>query len=220
MKKISTLFAFFTIVTLSAQNFQGHYDFDREHFTLTFEMFKPDKYGNTYTFTDLDFNGKNGISQAYFELARVLKTEKMPVGLHVEFNGGLGNGDFDGDGGLDGYTLNNAWIFGANYGMSNAVWGFSTYAGYKVFKGTSKGNYQVTGTWYWNIIQEKLTFIGFADLWSENGLSEKTIFLTEPQLWYHLNKTFSVGGEVEVSNNFAGYNGFKARPTLGVKWNI
>ena len=218
MKKIITLFAFFTVVTLSAQNFQGHYDFDREHVTLTFEMFKPDKYGNTFTFTDFDFNANDGISQVYFELARVLKTEKMPVGLHVEFNGGLGT--FDAGSGLNGYTLNNAWIFGVNYGKSNAVWGFSTYAGYKAFKNAGEANFQVTGTWYWNIIQEKLTFTGFADVWTENGLSEKTVFLTEPQLWYHLNKSFSVGGEVEFSNNFAGFNEFKARPTLGIKWNI
>lgn len=220
MKKIITLFALFAACTLSAQNFQLHYDFVREHATLTFEMFKADKYGSTYTFTDLDFNGKDGISQAYFELARVLKTEKMPVGLHVEFNGGLGNGDFDGDGGLDGYTLNNAWIFGANYGKSNAVWGFSTYAGYKLFQNAGKANYQVTGVWYWNIIKDKLTFAGFADVWSEYGLTERTIFLTEPQFWYHLNKSFSLGGEIEISNNFAGYDDFKVRPTVAIKWNI
>ncbi|WP_218598958.1 DUF5020 family protein [Polaribacter sp. NJDZ03] len=218
MKKITTLFALFTVVTLSAQNFQSHYDLAREHVTLTFEMFKPDNYGNTYTFTDFDFNADNGISQAYFEIARVLKTEKMPVGLHIEYNGGLGT--FERGTGLNGYTINNAWIFGANYGKSNAVWGFSTYAGYKTFKGTSKGNFQTTGTWYWNIIANKLTFSGFADLWSENGLSDKTVFLSEPQLWYHLNKTFSVGGELELSNNFAGTYAFKGRPTLAVKWNL
>lgn len=218
MKKIITLFTFFTVVTLSAQNFQGHYDFDREHVTLTFEMFKADKYGNTFTFTDFDFNANDGISQVYLEIARVLKTEKMPVGLHVEFNGGLGT--FNGAETIGGYTINNAWIFGANYGKSNAVWGFTTYAGYKAFKNADEGNYQVTGTWYWNILKDKLTFSGFADLWSENGLTDNTVFLTEPQLWYHLNKALSVGGEVEISNNFGGSTEFEARPTLGIKWNI
>lgn len=218
MKRIITLVCFFVVFSLSAQNFQLHYDFEREHPTLTFEMFKPDKLGNTFTFVDFDFNGKDGISQAYLELARVIKTEKMPVGVHVEFNGGLGT--FDGEGGLDGYTLNNAFIFGANYGKSNAVWGFSTYAGYKLFQNADKANYQITGTWYWNIIADKLTFMGFADLWSENGLSEKTIFLTEPQFWYHLNKSFSLGGEIEISNNFAGFDDFQVRPTVAIKWNI
>jgi len=219
MKKQIAIFAFFATFTLSAQNFQLHYDFVREHATLTFEMFKVDKFGNTFTFTDFDFNGRDGMNQAYFELARVFKTEKMPVGLHVEFNGGLGTFE-DQEGGLDGYTLNNAYIFGANYGKSNAVWGFSTYAGYKLFENAGKANYQVTGTWYWNIISDKLTFTGFADFWSEKGLSGKNVFLTEPQIWYHLNKSFSLGGEVEVSNNFAGFDEFKARPTIALKWNI
>lgn len=218
MKKITTLFAFIIVTSLSAQNLQLHYDFVREHFTTTFELFKVDKLGNTYMFTDLDFDGKDGISQAYVEVARVLKTEKMPVGLHVEFNGGLGT--FEGEGGLDGYTLNNAWLVGANYGKSNAVWGFSTYAAYKGFQNAGKANYQVTGVWYWNIIKEKLTFSGFADVWSEYGLTERTIFLSEPQIWYHLNKSFSLGGEVEISNNFAGIEDFKVRPTVAIKWNI
>jgi hypothetical protein len=70
------------------------------------------------------------------------------------------------------------------------------------------------------LIENKLTFSGFADLWSENGLSDKTVFLSEPQLWFHLNKSFSVGGEVELSNNFAYEYEFKVRPTLAIKWNI
>jgi len=98
--------------------------------------------------------------------------------------------------------------------------GFSTYVGYKAIKNAGEANYQITGTWYVNLIENKLTFSGFADLWSENGLTDKTVFLSEPQLWFHLNKSFSVGGEVELSNNFAYVYGFKVRPTLAIKWNI
>jgi len=37
---------------IMAQNFQVHYDFgkNRHYITTTFEMFKPDKWGNTYFF--------------------------------------------------------------------------------------------------------------------------------------------------------------------------
>jgi hypothetical protein len=219
MKKIITIITFFIAVTVSAQNFQLHRDFERGHFTTTFELFKVDKYGNTFTFVDFDYNASSGISGGYYEIARVLKTEKMPVGLHVEYNGGLGT--FKTDEGLGGYTINDAWIFGVNYAKGNAKMGFSTYAGYKAFKNAGEANYQITGTWYMNLIENKLTFSGFADLWTENGLSDKTVFLAEPQLWYHLNKSFSVGGEVEISSNFAGGNdAIKGRPTLAVKWNI
>jgi hypothetical protein len=221
MKKLITLITIFVTVSVTAQNFQLHRDFERGHFTTTFEMFKMDKYGNTFTFIDFDYDAATGVSGSYYEIARVLKTGKMPVGLHVEYNAGLGT--FKAGNSTGGYTIDEAWIFGANYGKGNAKWGFSTYAGYKAFTGAEKGNFQVTGTWYVNLIENKLTFTGFADLWTQNykGAKDLTVFLSEPQLWYHLNKTFSVGGELEISSNFAGGNdAIKGRPTLGIKWNI
>ncbi|WP_111709338.1 DUF5020 family protein [Lutibacter citreus] len=220
MKKLITLFTILVTVSVTAQNFQLHRDFEREQFTTTFELFKVDNYGNTYTFVDLDYNAKTGIGGAYYEIARVLKTEKMPVGAHIEYNGGLGT--FTIPDTQFGYTINEAWIFGANYSKGNAKWGFSTYAGYKAFTGVEgQGNFQVTGTWYWNVVADKLTFSGFADYWTEDGLTDNNVFLTEPQLWYHLNKTFSVGGEFEISSNFGVDNSsIKGRPTLAIKWNI
>ncbi len=219
MKKLLTIFAILSAFAVNAQNLQLHRDFERGHFTTTFEMFKMDKWGNTFTFIDFDYDAKNGINQGYFEIARVLKTEKMPIGLHIEYNGGVGNAEVPGVGSF-GYTINDAWIFGANYSQGSAKWGFSTYAGYKSIKDADKANFQVTGTWYVNMLDGKMTFSGFADLWTEKGLNDNTIFLAEPQLWYNVNKQFSFGGEVEISNNFAGIEEFKVRPTLAVKWNF
>ncbi|MGQ1908751.1 DUF5020 family protein [Marinifilum sp. RC60d5] len=223
MKKLIVIFAVLVSFTASSQNFQLHRDFDRDQFTSTFEMFKMDKWGNTFTFVDFDYDAENGINQGYFEIARVLKTEKMPIGLHIEYNGGVGNaetafGDF-------GYTINDAWIFGLNYAKGGAKSGFSTYAGYKAIKDAGKANFQITGTWYVNFFDGKMTFSGFADLWSENcdedavGVSDELVFLTEPQLWYNATKNLSLGGEIEISNNFAG-DDFEVRPTLAVKWNF
>ncbi|MPQ45656.1 DUF5020 family protein [Marinifilum sp. N1E240] len=223
MKKLIVIFAVLVSFAASAQNLQLHRDFDRGHFTTTFEMFKMDKWGNTFTFIDFDYDSENGINQGYFEIARVLKTEKMPIGLHIEYNGGVGNaetaiGDF-------GYTINDAWIFGLNYAKGGAKSGFSTYAGYKAIKDAGKANFQITGTWYVNFFDGKMTFSGFADLWSENcdedavGVSDELVFLTEPQLWYNATKNLSIGSEIEISNNFAG-DDFEVRPTLAVKWNF
>lgn len=212
MKKLITLFTIFVTVAVTAQNFQLHRDLERGHFTTTFEMFKMDKYGNTFTFIDFDYNASTGTSLAYYEIARVLKTEKMPIGAHIEYNAGHAIG----------FGINEAWIFGANYSKGNAKMGFSTYAGYKAFTGADEGNFQITGTWYWNIVADKLTFSGFADYWTQKGLFfDGNVFLAEPQLWYHLNKSFSIGGELEISSNFGGGNdAIKGRPTLAVKWNI
>jgi hypothetical protein len=58
MKKLSAVLFFAFALTLSAQNIQQHYDFgkDRDYFTTTLEMFKPDEYGSTYFFVDFDYN--------------------------------------------------------------------------------------------------------------------------------------------------------------------
>ena len=229
MKKLFTIFAILSAFAVNAQNFQLHRDFERGHYTSTFEMFKVDKWGNTFTFVDFDYDAENGISQGYYEIARVLKTEKMPIGLHIEYNGGLGNAGKVTDFPIDlAYTINDAWIFGLNYSQGNAKWGFSTYAGYKAIKDAGKANFQVTGTWYVNLFKEKVTLSGFADLWSENGdddaiaagsVADELVFMTEPQFWYNITNQFSFGGEVEISNNFAG-DDFKVRPTLALKWNF
>lgn len=221
MKKLITLITFFVTVIVTAQNFQLHRDFERGQFTTTFELFKMDKYGNTFTFIDFDYNATTGANLAYYEIARVLKTEKMPIGAHIEYNAGLGT--YGSGMSQGGFTIDEAWIFGANYSKGTAKWGFSTYAGYKAFTGAEKGNFQVTGTWYVNLIENKLTFSGFADLWTQNykGAEDLTVFLSEPQIWYHLDKSFSIGGELEISSNFGGGNSaIKGRPTLGIKWNI
>ncbi len=210
MKRLFTILAVLTVAfTANAQNFQTHYDFEREHITTTFEMFKVDKWGNTFTFVDFDY-AKGNVSSAYYEIARVIKTEKMPVGVHVEFNGGTSNA----------FSFANAWIFGANYSKGNAKWGFSTYAGYKAFKGAGKANWQLTGTWYWNLFNGKVRFNGFFDFWTEKGdnLSGDNVFITEPQIWYNVTKNLALGGEVEISSNFQFTHKSYVRPTLGVKW--
>ena len=207
-------------MAVGAQNFQLHRDFERDHFTSTFTVFKVDKLGNTFTFVEFDYGAAQGIHMGYFELARVLKTAKMPVGLHVEYNGGLGT--FQEDDVQYGYTINNAWIVGVNYGKDFDNWGFSTYVGYKAIKDAGKANFQWTGVWYYNLIKDKLSTEGFADVWTAHmdGFENKTIFISEPQLWYHINKSFWIGGEIELSSNFAGVTGFKTYPTVAVRWNL
>jgi len=226
--------AFLTIalVTLSlkseAQNLQTHYDFDRGHITTTLEMFKPDAYGNTFFFVDMDYNTKisNGTSLAYWEIARVFKTEKMPVGIHAEFNSGiLTLGDETASFYL---PIERAFLAGIDYSINAADFskGFTIKALYKYIQGKHDATFQFTAVYYWHFLNRKLTFIGFADFWKEdmtlpdsegNFVDSQYRFLAEPQLWYNFNNNISVGGEVEISNNF-GDNGFKVRPTLGAKW--
>lgn len=227
MKKTLTLTFFLcAILTLSAQNIQLHYDFGhllydeldtRPKLTTTVEMFKPDKWGSTFFFIDMDYT-KNGVAAAYWEIARELKFWNGPFSAHVEYNGGLN-------------YINNAYLLGPTYTYNNATFtkGFSFTAMYKyIQKNESPNNFQLTGTWYVHFDRQRYTFTGFADFWREkNPLTGKSyIFLSEPQFWVNLYKfngvsddfKLSVGTEWELSNNFAARKGFYFLPTLAMKW--
>lgn len=219
----------FAGTSLMAQNLQFHYDLgkDRGYPTTTLEMFKPDKMGNTFFFLDFDYNAgeTKGVSLAYFEIARVFKTEKMPIGIHVEYNGGFGQfragtDDFA-------YRINDAWLAGIDYSMNAADFssGLTLKALFKSIRDKHDVSFQLTAVWYVNFADNKMTFSGFADFWKEDWdfdfdgtVDSKYIFLTEPQIWYHLCDHFSLGGEVEISNNFGGMKGFNVKPTIGAKW--
>ena len=226
MKKVLLAFAFMALVfSVKAQNVQLHYDMGdgRGYFTSTVEMFKPDKLGNTFFFIDFDYGvgDVEGVSLAYFEIARCMKLGDSPFSWHGEYNGGFGQWKAGKAGGA--YTINNAWLTGADYSWNAADFsrGFSLKVLYKNIANTmdSKPNsFQLTGVWYVNFADGKFSFTGFADFWKEKTLHGDYIFLTEPQIWYNATKHFAFGGEVEMSNNFGGMDGFKVMPTLGAKW--
>jgi hypothetical protein len=227
MKKILLLFTLCALIsTVKAQNIQTHYDFgkDRKYLTTTVEMFKPDKLGNTFFFIDFDYGipGQDMMSNAYFEIARVMTIKKSPWGIHGEYNGGFGkiaNGDTY-------FTVNNAWLGGVDYSWNSEDFskGFSIKALYKQIQ-DKQSSFQITGVWHVNFAKGKMSFTGFADFWKEDsdfnfdGKTDATYtFLAEPQLWYNINGHFAFGSEVELSNNFALHEGFMVNPTLAVKW--
>ena len=211
-----------------AQNIQVLYDTERECVTSTIEMFRPDAWGSTFFFVDLDYTPN--VSGAYWELSRELcfwkESNLSWLSLHLEFNGGLNN--------VAG-SLNNAWLAGLTYsGHSkdfSKTWSLS--AMYKLIPDTigldgeeQESNFQITGVWGITFADGWCSFSGFADFWREARPWQDTeyIFLAEPQFWVNLNKiegwkdvNLSVGGEVEFSSNFF-EKGFKAIPALGVKW--
>lgn len=114
-----------------------------------------------------------------------------PFGLTAEINAGRNE-----------YWNDAVWLLGWQYKFIRLLW-------------RTDGNPQVTVAHQevWN----RLTLCGFADLWIEN---DKAVFLAEPQAWINLYDQFDVGGEVEVSHNFAGDSGWEVRPTVAmrVRW--
>jgi len=223
---------FFASLTVKSQNIQLHYDWgkNRKYLTSTVEMFKPDKWGSTYFFIDLDYgsNDIKGVSLAYFEIARGLKYWEPPVEIHVEYNGGFGQfatkndeGEITGSGS---YQINDAWLFGGHYTWNNNDFSrvFTLQGMYKYIRGKNNVSFQITGVWGLHFFDRKLSLMGFADFWREDNdfIDETTryVFLSEPQFWYNATENLSLGSEIELSVNFAGNKGFMVNPTMAAKW--
>jgi len=233
MKKITRFMALvglmlcLPLVSLKAQNLQVFYDTGREQVTTTLEMFRPDAFGSTFYFVDMDYSPK--AIGAYTEIARELcfwqDTDWNWLSVHIEFNGGLSTG----------LSFNNSWLAGLTYSGHSADFSktWSVSAMYKAIPGTIglKGgkqphNFQITGVWGINFLNGWCSFSGFADFWREARMWQGTefIFLAEPQLWVNLSKIpgmgnvpLSIGGEVELSSNFV-EKGFRVMPAIGAKW--
>ncbi len=233
-KSLFTLTLFVLSMFTYAQNIQLHFDprhglhsntFDKNYFTATFEMFKPDKWGSTFMFVDLDFNQSRGnIGLAYMEIARDIKLGKSPIMAHAEFNGGIGKVN------NSGFSIPNAYLVGPSYATNVGGVNLSSYLVYKynAFERVSN-DVQWTVIWGTNLCNNKITLSGFLDIWTENKDhskakttdDKKIILLTEPQIWYNLNQNLSLGTEIEISNNFiVGSNKTLVNPTIAAKWNF
>ncbi len=236
-RKAIFYFLIFCASPLQSQNLQLHFDprssihgeesFESNYITATFEMFKPDQWGSTFMFVDIDFNlSKGNAGMMYTEISRKFNINDFPLMPLVEYNGGLGVFEVDDNVG-GGYSIPNAYLVGISYPFQIGNLFMDTYVAYKynAFKETSH-DVQWTIIWTGNFASDKFTICGFADLWTENkdpahsDSDKKVIFLSEPQIWYNATTNFSLGSEVEISSNFAGRSKVYVCPTFAMKWNF
>lgn len=245
MKRIVFILVFVVanVFTIFAQNVQFHYDLgrtlsdrleNRPAFTTTVENFKPDKWGSTFLFVDLDYY-HDGVGGAYWEIAREFNvTPNKRWAAHIEYNGGMASSKI-----TDMTTrFQHAVLAGPawNWASKDFSRTLSLQAMYKYyFKGKNPWNkpysgFQATAVWGVQFANRLLSFSGFIDCWYDPSVSGKWITISEPQLWFNINAlkgcediNLSLGTEVEISNNFVfdnkgNNNHFYAIPTLAAKW--
>jgi hypothetical protein len=227
---LSMVASIVAIESVKAQNVQLFYDTGRNCATSTVEMFRPDSFGSTFFFIDMDYSPK--VVGAYWEISRELnfwqESKVNWLSIHLEYDGGLST---------EAGSFNNAWLAGLTYsGHSkdfSKTWSLS--AMYKLIPGTIHANgskqihnFQITGVWNINFAKGWLDFNGYIDFWREPRAWQNTeyILMTEPQLWLNLYKIpgmekvrLSIGGEVELAYNFL-KPGFSVMPAVGLKWNF
>ena len=234
MKKLFMIlfvaFAMFKAFETKAQNVQLFYDAGRNCATSTVEMFRPDSFGSTYFFIDVDYSKTSkGVpaTGAYWEISRELcfwqDTDWSWLSAHIEYNGGLNNT----------MSYDNCWLAGATYSGHSQDFSktWSLTASYKLIPGLGGSlmhNFQITGVWGINFAKGWCSFSGFFDFWKEHRALQGTdfIFMSEPQFWVNLNQIkgwekigLSVGGELELSANFVD-KGFHVMPAVGAKWSF
>lgn len=229
---------------VGAQNVQLHYDLGhnlydelsaRPSVTSTVEFYKPDKWGNTFLFADIDYF-HDGAAGAYWEISRELNIfrDDYHWAFHVEYDGGLASSQLN-----DMSTrFQHAALVGGAWNWSNVDFTrtLSLQALYKYyFKGQNPWNrpfssFQATAVWGLQLADRLFTFSGFIDCWYDQSVRGHWITIAEPQFWLNIyalrgcqDVRLSIGTEVEVSNNFVfdknGRNDhFYAIPTIAAKW--
>ena len=222
-----------------AQNVQVFYDFgeNRQYVTTTFEMFKADKFGDTFWFIDHYYNPTDNsavvtpnsgpANGSYFEIERGINfwqdTNLKDLSAHVEYDGLITGTGFN----------MGTWCFGAKYFFHSSDFSktLTLYAMYEHFNSNkiSQADVPVKFSAVWGINDifgvKGLVFKGFADFWgNDSQFGTSWSFLSEPQIWYNLlpnvfDGHLDIGGEIEISNNFV-KKGFAINPAAGIRWNF
>jgi hypothetical protein len=169
---------------------------------------------------DIEYNDgveEQSASLVYWELTRMFNipgVKELTAGL--QYNDGLDT--FGGFG--------NVWLAGVEYPIDLKFITLVTSVWYRHAE-SQDPNLQATVVWFKPLLGDKLIFTGFLDIWGQNnfdsdaqGSDAQWVILAEPQLWYKISHSISVGGEIEISKNFIYSSGddLKIYPTLGVKW--
>ena len=225
-------------------NLQMFYDLGRGYATTTFEGFYADNWGDTFFFLDHYYataedrsdshpihpGAGSAINGSYFEIERNLNfwkdTKLADLSLHVEYDGATWGA------GVACVGLN-YFLHSSDFkNIFNVAVMYDQHIGY----GSASVPVKFTGVWGMQDIfgVEGLRFSGFIDVWGNdsvfanaddpaNPYETKLSILSEPQIWYNVGKFIGVdnlhlGGEVELSLNFAGNYGFMCNPCLGCKW--
>ncbi len=208
--------AFTTLVI--GQNLQLHYDAasDRQYFTSTLEMFRPDEKGATFWFVDFDYNqpGNRSASLGYWEFARYFKLPfKEGLSATVQFNDGVAPWG----------PLGHIWLAGFTHPVNIGFTTISAELLYRSAYGSSGHDGQLTFVYFLPFLKGKAHITGFMDIWSQDKRGEEgkeVVVLSQPQLWYEMAPKIYIGGEARISQNFLPKEGWQVYPTVGIKWDM
>jgi hypothetical protein len=241
MKKILLATCLFPTI-LQAQNLQLHYDLrhtvdpasNPHNFpTLYYEYFKSRdsgqafiKPGNFLLKTEADMLGAGtSIGKFFLQVSQSFRCWKPKIFLQLQYSGGAGITEPK----QYSYYLTNTFQAGVEIPFHwKGAW-FSSVLDFK-YVSYNRPTYDPIYTFYWwkGFFHYKLEWAGDFSCWTENKnhgdaatvgqKGKRLFFFAEPQLWFNLNHTLSLGSKLNCYYHINTIdNVFQAYPTLAIK---
>jgi hypothetical protein len=238
MKSYFFLFVLFFSSVSFSQTLQLHYDYrhsidpqrNPKNFpTLYFELFKSQERGSFLIKIQSDLLGlRNNIGKFYMQASQSIKFWEPKIYLSLQYSGGLGIAEP----GQYGFYLNNTLSIGIAYPFQwqDAWLSASVNYSYNTFKIPSQ---DMLCSFYWgkSFYNYKIEFAGDINLYSQNKNhgdaytinqhGKRIALYSEPQLWYNLNRNFSIGTKINLYYHvLINSDILQVYPTIAVKYKL
>lgn len=230
---------------LYAQDLQLHYDprhsLDPDHNshnypTIYFQYFKSQDSGKAFikpgSFLlklQADLQGeKHNIGQTYLQVTQSFRCWKAPIFLSFQYSGGLGVTEPK----QYSFYINNAYSVGLSYPFQwkGAYLSAVLSCKYIPYNKPTRDP-MFTFYWYKGFFNYKLELSGNFSAWTENkdhgdGAAtgqggKRFFFFGEPQLWYNMNRIFSMGTKINLYYHvYTTDDLFQTYPTAAIRFKL
>jgi hypothetical protein len=178
---------------------QLHWDFHREIYTSTVEVFNIDRTGTSFFFADFDYKS-TGQAGSYFEVSHnfaFTRFKNATGNFSLQYNDGVLSSD-SASKGIPRTLLYGLSFSDLRFGSAN----FEVQALVRHEFGEQLG-WQVTGVWNWPIKHTPFEILGYVDYNTNRTGEHLKSMQAEPQLLWRW-RSLAIGSELEISRNFSG----------------
>jgi len=238
MKDAVICLALVCSIPVFSQNLQFYYDFrhsldpklnPRNYPSLYFEYFKGGDSGSFLIKVQDDFTGQEGnIGRHFIQASKALRFWKPKIFLGLQYSSGLGIAEP----GNYSYFITNAFSIGVSkpFQWKGAWFNALVYYTYNTYTRPSQDPL-VSFYWGKGFLHYKIEFAGDLEIWTLNkNLGDSSsarlngkrfYFFGEPQIWFKLNKQFSLGSKINLYYHVLNMNStFQIYPTLAIKYKL
>jgi len=207
--------------------------------TLYFEYFKTQDTDSSKHFINpgsfllkiqSDFIGeKNNIGKFYMQVSQSFRCWEPKIYINLQYSGGLGITEPQRE---YSFYIKNTYSIGIAYPFKLYYTYMSSVLNYKYLP-YNKPSHDLSYTLYWwqGLFNYKSEFCGYFSIWTTNKnlgdeftkdmKGKRFSFIAEPQFWYNLGSTFSIGTKVNMFYHInTTEDVFEVYPTIAIRFKI